>query len=68
MGCLSLDLLESDIDSLQELLVNASIFLDRVIVKNNVRIDSIVLDNPFPGLRIEARGTRNPDICTVKIR
>ena len=50
MGPLGLDLLEGDLDSLEELLVCSCIFLDRIVVENNVRIDTIVLDDPLSGV------------------
>ena len=44
-------LFEEDLDCLIQLLVFAGKLLERVVVEENVRIDAMILDDPFAGFR-----------------
>lgn len=44
-----LDLFEKNLDSLVKLLIDAGLLLYRIVVDVDVRIDTMVLDNPLAG-------------------
>ena len=68
VGLLGLNLLKGHIDRLQKLLVNSGVLLDRIVIEQDVRIDTIILDNPLTCLGIIAGGARNPDVRAVHVR
>ena len=55
-------------DSLVQLLVFAIPFLNRIIVDQDIRVDTMVFDNPLARLRIIAGEERYTDICSVHVR
>ena len=63
-----LDLLESGLDGLVKLLILTGIFLDRVIVQQDVRIDTVVLDDPLARRRVVVREERHAHVGSVHVR
>lgn len=63
-----LDLLESGLDGLVKLLILTGIFLDRVIVQQDVRIDTVVLDDSLSRRRVVVREERHAHVGSVHVR
>ena len=62
-----LQLLEGHFDSLLQLLVNAGLLLDGVVVDEDVRVNTVVLHNPLAGLGVVVGEEGHADVRTVHV-
>lgn len=62
-----LQLFEGHFDSLLQLLVNAGLLLDGVVVDEDVRVNAVVLHNPLAGLGIVVGEEGHADVRTVHV-
>ena len=63
-----LDLLKGNLNGLVKLLILTGIFLNRVIVQQDVRIDTVVLDDPLARRRVVVGEERHAHVGSVHVR